>query len=61
MVGYMFIDNTKGKVMNSLKLFFQYEQGNRVTIFNMTGLISKIERDFKEGAYIESNDKKEGK
>lgn len=57
----MFVDATEKKVMQTLKVFFEIEQGNRVTMFNISGLVSKVERDFKESVYIEPEDKKKGK
>jgi len=57
----MFIDDIKPKIMQTLRLFFELEQGNRVTIFNTSGLVSRIERDFKESEYIESDKQKKRK
>lgn len=44
----MYIDQTKDKIMEVLRLFLQHEQGNRVTIFNINGLVNRLDRIFIE-------------
>lgn len=56
----MYNDQIKDKIIATVKLFFQYEQGNRVTIFNISGLFAKIDKDFKESVHIESKKGKKG-
>lgn len=51
-------EDTKSKIMEVLKLFFQLEQGNRVTIFNTSGLVTKVEQTFRE---CEQKSDKKGK
>lgn len=44
----MYISESKDRVIQVLRMFLQHDQGNHVTIFNIAGLIGRIEMVFKE-------------